>query len=102
MPGVFQLVMMSIFYIHKQGIMDGDISTPEGLVELLSSGPERIAVFCKERSLSSETRERLVLWSEWSLSEEMAHVVRFLRETCVDRNEKGGDKTGFAGSENRS
>jgi hypothetical protein len=85
LPGVFHLAMMSSVYIHKQGIIDGDISSSNGLAGLLASGPERIAAFCKDRNLPTEICERLVLWAEWTKSEERARIENFLRANFVDR-----------------
>ena len=70
LPGVFHLAMESTVYIHKQGIMDGDISTQNGLASVLGLGQAEILAFSRERALPVASGERLALWAEWSISEE--------------------------------
>ena len=96
LTGIFDLAMMSIGHIHKIEIMNADISSPDGLAGLLALGPERIAAFCKDRDLPNEICERLVLWAEWSQSEERSRIERFLLTNFIDRDEEDNGETGFA------
>ena len=81
------LAMMAMVYAFKTEVMQVDRCEDGELAGLLASGHTAIDAFCRERSLSPAIQERLLLWSDWSKSEERQRLERFVKETFVNRNE---------------
>lgn len=81
------LAMMAMAHVFKTEVMQADCCEDGELAGLLASGLTGIDAFCSERNLSPAIRERLLLWSDWSKSEERQRVEAFLREKFVNQND---------------
>ncbi len=84
-PGMFGLALLSIAYLHQNDVMQGDISSPQGLSKLLAKDSKGIAAFCRKWKLSTVDSERLAHWAEWSRSSEKEAIEDYLRSAIFGR-----------------
>ena len=85
-PGMSGLALLSIAYLHQKGVMQGDISSRQGLSKLLAKDSKGIAAFCRKRNLSPANSERLAHWAEWSRSSEKEAAEDYLRSAIFRRH----------------
>ena len=78
------LVVMAMLHPFALGLQ-ADTGEDGELAGLLATGAEGIDAFSRERNLTPVSRERLLLWSEWSRSEERGRIERYLMETFIER-----------------